>query len=223
MNSHIAAHGEERAALDVARVRADFPILSRTVRGRPLVYLDNAATAQKPAAVIECVDRYYREYNANIHRGVHTLSEEATAAYEGARKRIGRFINAGSPREVIFVRGTTEAINLVAQSWGRSRLGRGDEILITTMEHHSNIVPWQLLCEQTGAELKVVPIDEDGQLRMDEFRRLLGAATRIVSVVHVSNALGTVNPVPEIVRLAREAGAVTLLDGAQAAQSQGPD
>ena len=204
------------AAFDVARVRADFPILSRNVHGKPLAYLDNAATAQKPVTVIECLDRYYREYNSNIHRGVHTLSEEATAAYESARGRIAAFINAGSHREVVFVRGTTEAINLVAQSWGRSRLGAGDEILITAMEHHSNIVPWQLLCEQTGSILKVAPINDRGELDMDAYRRLLRPATRIVAAGHVSNALGTVNPVAEVIRLAHEAGAIAVIDGAQA-------
>jgi cysteine desulfurase/selenocysteine lyase len=204
------------APLDVARLRADFPILERRVHGKPLAYLDNAATAQKPRQVTDAIERYYREYNANIHRGVHTLSMEATAAYEGARTRVRQFINAAGDREIVFTRGTTESINLVAQSWGRSRLTSGDEVLITTMEHHSNIVPWQLVCAQTGAKLKVAPINDRGELIMEEFERMLSPATRMVAVTHVSNALGTVNPVADIVRLARRHGATTLIDGAQA-------
>ncbi len=204
------------AALDVERIRADFPVLSRRVHGQPLAYLDNAATSQKPQSVIATLDRYYSEYNANIHRGVHTLSEEATAAYEGARRRIATFINAGDAKQIIFVRGTTEAINLVAQSWGRGRLQKGDEILISGLEHHSNIVPWQMLCEQTGAKLRVMPITDTGEIDLDAGRKLLGPATRLVAVGHISNALGTINPVAEIVRLAREHGALTLIDGAQA-------
>ena len=203
-------------ALDVERIRADFPVLSRQVHGQPLVYLDNAATAQKPESVIATLDRYYREYNANIHRGVHTLSEEATAAYEDARRRIATFINAGDAKQIIFVRGTTEAINLVAQSWGRSGLRNRDEIVISGLEHHSNIVPWQLLCEQTGAKLRVMPINDAGEIDLDAGRRLIGPATRLVAVGHISNALGTINPVAEFVRLAREQGALTLIDGAQA-------
>ena len=204
------------AALDVERIRADFPVLSRRVHGQPLAYLDNAATSQKPQSVIATLDRYYSEYNANIHRGVHTLSEEATAAYEGARRRIATFINAGDAKQIIFVRGTTEAINLVAQSWGRGRLQKGDEILISGLEHHSNIVPWQMLCEQTGAKLRVMPITDTGEIDLDAGRKLLGPATRLVAVGHISNALGTINPVAEIVRLAKEHGALTLIDGAQA-------
>ena len=197
--------------------RADFPVLARKVRDKPLVYLDNAATAQKPRQVLETLDEYYRGYNSNIHRGVHTLSELATEAYEAARKKIQTFINAASHQEIIFVRGTTEGINLVAQSYGRSRLGAGDEIIVSEMEHHSNIVPWQLLCEQTGALLKVIPINDAGELDMDEYKKLLGDNTRIVAVGHVSNALGTINPVAEITALAHAAGAVTVIDGAQAA------
>ena len=197
--------------------RADFPVLARKVRDKPLVYLDNAATAQKPRRVLETLDEYYRGYNSNIHRGVHTLSELATEAYEAARKKIQTFINAASHQEIIFVRGTTEGINLVAQSYGRSRLGAGDEIIVSEMEHHSNIVPWQLLCEQTGALLKVIPINDAGELDMDEYKNLLGDKTRIVAVGHVSNALGTINPVAEITALAHAAGAVTVIDGAQAA------
>ena len=205
------------AGFPVDTYRQDFPILGQTVRDQPLVYLDNGATAQKPRQVIEVLDEYYRSYNSNIHRGVHTLSEQATEAYESARKKIQHFINAASLQEIIFVRGTTEGINLVAQSYGRSKLGAGDEIIISTMEHHSNIVPWQLLCEQTGAILKVIPINDAGELDMDEYKKLLGERTRIVAIVHVSNALGTINPVAEIAALAHAAGAVVILDGAQAA------
>jgi cysteine desulfurase / selenocysteine lyase len=203
------------AALDVERIRADFPILQQRIRGKPLVYLDNAATSQKPQVVIDSVSRYYLEENANIHRGVHYLSERATRAYEGARGRVQRFLNAADSREIIYTRGTTEGINLVASSYGR-RFKPGDEILISWMEHHSNIVPWQLLCEQTGAALRVVPINDDGELQMEEYARLLGPRTRLVAMGHVSNALGTINPVREITAMAHRAGAVVLLDGAQA-------
>jgi cysteine desulfurase / selenocysteine lyase len=203
------------AALDVERIRADFPILQQRIRGKPLVYLDNAATSQKPQVVIDSVSRYYLEENANIHRGVHYLSERATRAYEGARGRVQRFLNAADSREIIYTRGTTEGINLVASSYGR-RFKPGDEILISWMEHHSNIVPWQLLCEQTGAALRVVPINDDGELLMEEYARLLGPRTRLVAMGHVSNALGTINPVREITAMAHRAGAVVLLDGAQA-------
>jgi cysteine desulfurase/selenocysteine lyase len=220
---HAARNLDRPAAFDVDRVRADFPVLGRVVHGRPLAYLDNAATAQKPRPVIETLDRYYREYNANIHRGVHRLSEEATAAYEAARERIRGFINARSTHEVVWVRGTTEAINLVAHSYGRPRLKAGDEILLSAMEHHSNIVPWQLLCAETGAKLRVAPINDAGEIIMEEFEKLLSPATRIVAVAHVSNALGTINPVREIVRLARQQGAVTLIDGAQAAPHMAVD
>jgi cysteine desulfurase/selenocysteine lyase len=202
--------------LDVARLRADFPILERRVHGKPLAYLDNAATAQKPRQVIDAIERCYREYNSNVHRGVHSLSMEATAAYEGARSRIRRFIGADSDREIVFTRGTTESINLVAQGWARNSLRPGDEVLITTMEHHSNIVPWQMVCAQTGAKLKVAPINDRGELIMEELERLLSPATRVVAAVHVSNALGTVNPVAEIARRARQQGAITVIDGAQA-------
>jgi cysteine desulfurase/selenocysteine lyase len=205
------------APLDVERVRALFPVLSRTVNGHPLVYLDSAATNQKPQSVIDAVSEYYSRHNSNVHRGVHALSQEATAAYEGARERIRAFLGAKDPAEIVFVRGTTEAINLVAQSYGRPRLGAGDEILVTRMEHHSNIVPWQLLCEQTGAVLKVAPMDETGALRMDELEGLVTERTRIVAVVHASNALGTVNPVRRIAEIAHAAGAAVVVDGAQAA------
>ena len=201
----------------VEAIRQDFPILSRTVRGKPLVYLDNAATTQKPRQVMDALNDYYRRYNSNIHRGVHTLSEQATGAYEEARGKIRAFINAASDKEVIFTRGTTEGLNLVAQSYGRSRLAPGDEIIVSEMEHHSNIVPWQLLREQTDATLKVIPINDAGELMMDEYAKLLSDKTRIVAVAHVSNALGTVNPVSAIAQLAREAGAVVVLDGAQGA------
>jgi len=203
---------------DVARVRADFPILHQEVRGRPLVYLDSAATTQKPQAVIDALVRYYTHDNANVHRGVHALSERSTAAYEGARERIRRFINARDTKEIIFVRGCTEAVNLVAQTFGRSKVGPGDEVLITAMEHHSNIVPWQMLCDKVGATLKMVPVDERGDLRLEQLDALLTERTRILAVTHVSNALGTVNPVKEIVKRAHAKGVPVLLDGAQALQ-----
>src|SRR4051812_17000848 len=193
-HSRAAAPAALREPFPVERLRQDFPILGELVRGKPLVYLDNAATAQKPQAVIDTLDRYYRAENANVHRGVHYLSELATREYEEAREKVRAFLNAADTREVIFVRGTTEAINLVAQSYGRTFLKAGDEIVITAMEHRSNIVPWQLLCEQVGAVLRVVPIDDDGQMIFGEYERLLNERTRLVSVVHVSNALGTVNP-----------------------------
>ena len=208
--------GAEKRAFDVAGVRADFPALAQTVHGRPLAYLDNAATTQKPRHVIEAVTRYYERDNANVHRGVHLLSERATSAYEQARDKVRRFINAAEPREIVFVRGATEGVNLVAQTWGRTNLRPGDEVLVTTMEHHSNIVPWQMVSEATGAALRVIPMDDRGELLMDEYGRLLNERTRLVSVVHVSNALGTVNPVKEIVSLAHERGVPVLLDGAQA-------
>lgn len=201
-------------ALDVARVRADFPALHQQVNGRPLVYLDNAATTQKPQAVLDALLGFYSRDCANVHRGVHALSQRATDAYEGARETVARFLNA-RPREIVFTRGTTEAINLVAYSYG-SRLSPGDEILITELEHHSNIVPWQMLAERTGARLRVAPIDDRGEIILEEFQHLLGPRTRIVAVAHVSNALGTVNPVEEICRLAHTYGARVLVDGAQA-------
>jgi cysteine desulfurase/selenocysteine lyase len=203
-------------SFDVMRLREDFPILKEKIHGKPLVYFDNGATSQKPQAVIDALDRYYRAENSNIHRGVHALSERATAAYEAAREKVRTFINAGSDKEVIFVRGTTEAINLVAQSYGRSFVKSGDEIIVSAMEHHSNIVPWQMLCEQTGAKLRVIPINHDGELVMEEFRCLLSDKTKFVSVTHVSNALGTIVPVKEIIALAHERGVPVLLDGAQA-------
>jgi len=202
---------------DIERVRADFPALNQSVHGNSLVYLDNGATTQKPKSVIDAVADYYNRDNANVHRGVHELSERATASFEGAREKVRAFINAAGVSEIVFTRGTTEAVNLVAQSCGRPDLQPGDEILITEMEHHSNIVPWQLLCEQTGAVLKVAPINEDGELIVEEFHRLLGDRTRIVAMVHVSNALGTINPVAELIQAAHEVNALTVVDGAQAA------
>lgn len=200
---------------DIARARADFPILRQTVNGRPLVYLDNAATGQKPQAVIDALVNYYATENSNVHRGVHTLSQRATDAYEGAREKTRRFINAGADREIIFVRGTTEGINLVAQTWGRQNIGPGDEIVISAMEHHSNIVPWQILGQEKGARLRVIPINDAGELLLDEYEGLLNDRTKLVSVVHQSNALGTINPVEQMVELAHSRGIPVLLDGAQ--------
>ena len=197
-------------------MRRDFPILQQQVHGKPLAYLDNAATTQKPRAVIDAVSRYYLTDNANIHRGVHTLAERATAAYEGARAAVQRFLNAREAREIVFVRGTTEAINLVAQAYARPLLRPGDEIVVSILEHHSNFVPWKMACEATGARLRVVPMTDEGTLRLDEYERLLFDRTRLVAIGHVSNALGTVNPVAEIVRLAHARGIPVLVDGAQA-------
>jgi len=203
--------------LDVERIRAEFPILARTVNGRPLVYLDNAATAQKPHAVIDTISSYYRTINANIHRGVHHLSVKATDGYEQARRTMQRFLGAARPEEIIFVRSATEGINLVAQTWGRANLRQDDEVLITHLEHHSNIVPWQILCEQTGARLVVAPINDAGEVIQDEFRALLNERTKIAAFAHVSNALGTINPVKAMIEAAHNAGAKVLIDGAQAA------
>ncbi len=210
-----AVQASTPSTLDIGRLRRDFPILARQVHGKPLVYLDNAATSHKPQVVIDCEARYYAEYNANIHRGVHSLSQQATEAYEAARDTVQRFINAAKRQEIVFVRGTTEAINLVAASYGQ-RLRPGDEILITEMEHHSNIVPWQLLCERSGAVLRVAPINDAGELVLEEFERLLGPRTKLVAVSHLSNVLGTINPVKELIALAHAQGAVVLVDGAQA-------
>jgi cysteine desulfurase / selenocysteine lyase len=207
----------EIAGFDVERVRADFPILQQKARGHKLVYLDNAATSQKPKAVIDAIVHYYEHENANIHRGVHYLSEIATEEYENARKVVQQFLHAAHPSEIIFVRSTTEAINLVAQTYGRTHVGAGDEVLITAMEHHSNIVPWQLLCEEKGAKLQVAPINDKGELLLEEFEKLLGSRTKIVSLGHLSNALGTINPLAQIVRLAHAKGIPVLVDGAQAA------
>ncbi len=197
-------------------IRADFPALHQQVYGKPLAYLDNAATTQKPQTVIDAICHYYSHDNANVHRGVHALSERATAAYEGARRKLAALIHAASAREIVLVRGATEGINLVAQSWGHANVGAGDEVLISAMEHHSNIVPWQWLCERTGATLKVIPMNNRGELQMDAFAELLGERTKLVGIVHQSNALGTINPVAEIIAQAHAAGAKVLLDGAQA-------
>jgi cysteine desulfurase/selenocysteine lyase len=211
-----AARKAASAPFDVRRVREDFPILKQKVHGKPLVYLDNAATTQKPQAVLDVLLRYYTTDNSNVHRGVHLLSERATAAYEEARVKVQHFINAAHAQELIFVRGATEGINLVAQSYGRTYLRAGDEIVISAMEHHSNIVPWQILCEQTGAILRVVPINDEGELVIEEYEKFLGPKTRLVAIVHVSNALGTVNPVRQLVESAHRHKVPVLLDGAQA-------
>ena len=202
---------------DVEAIRRDFPILGQKVHGHPLVYLDNAATTQKPRAVIDAVSAYYERDNSNVHRGLHELSQRATEAFEDGRRTMQRFLNAASPREIVFVRGTTEAINLVAGSWGRRNVGAGDEVLITAMEHHSNIVPWQILCEEKNARLKVAPIDDRGGLILDEMEAMIGPRTRLVSLVHQSNSLGTINPVAAVVAMAHARGVPVLLDGAQAA------
>ena len=201
--------------LDVEAIRSQFPVLNREVKGKKLVYFDNAATSQKPQVMIDSLVDYYSNYNANIHRGIHTLAEEATAAFEATRDACKELINASSREEVIFTRGTTDGINLVAYTWGRKNLGKGDEVIITAMEHHSNIVPWQIVCEEKGAILKVIPIDDNGELLMDEYQKLLSPKTKIVSAVHVSNALGTVNPVKDIIDAAHQVGALVLVDGAQ--------
>lgn len=216
VNPNTATADEATRGLDPERVRADFPILAQEVNGHPLAYLDNAATTQKPQAVIDAIRHYYECDNANVHRGVHTLSRRATVGYEGARETARRFIGAARTEEIVFVRGATEALNLVAQSYGRPRLGPGDEVLITAMEHHSNIVPWQMVCEATGASLKVAPINDDAELVLEEFDKQLSERTKVVGMVHVSNALGTVNPVAELIRRAHEVGAVAVVDGAQA-------
>ena len=206
-----------RPTFDVEQVRRDFPLLQTTVRGKPLVYLDNAATSQKPRSVIARTEQYYATENANVHRGVYELSERATAAYEDAREKARGFLNAASTREIVFVRGTTEAINLVASSFGRKELQAGDEVLVTAMEHHSNIVPWQLICAERGAVLRVAPMNKRGELLVEDFARLLSSKTKLVATAHVSNSLGTINPIAEIVRLAHAKGAAVLVDGAQAA------
>jgi cysteine desulfurase/selenocysteine lyase len=202
-------------SLDVDAIRQQFPVLNREVKGKPLVYFDNAATSQKPQSVIDALVNYYTNHNANIHRGIHTLAEEATAAYEATRDTVQQFIHAASREEIVFTRGTTEGINLVAYTWGRQNIKPADEIIISTMEHHSNIVPWQILCEEKGASLKIIPINDEGELLVDEYKKLLSPKTKLVSVVHVSNSLGTINPVKQIIDIAHEAGAVVLIDGAQ--------
>jgi cysteine desulfurase/selenocysteine lyase len=212
--AHVAAVAP--ASLDVSALRRDFPVLARTVRGRPLAYLDNAASSQRPRAVIDAMSHYYENSHANVHRGVHTLSQEATDLFEGAREKVRRFINARSTKEVIFVRGTTEAINLIAHSYGRPNFGPGDEILISWLEHHANIVPWQMLCQATGASLKVAPITTSGEVDFDAFAALLSPRTKLVALAHVSNALGTVIPVHRFIKAAKARGVPVLLDGAQA-------
>jgi len=201
--------------IDVYAIREQFPILDREVKGKPLVYLDNAATSQKPKVVIDALVNYYSGYNANIHRGIHTLAEEATAAFEATRDTVQHFIQASSREEIIFTRGATEGINLVAYTWGRQNLEQGDEVIISTMEHHSNIVPWQIICEEKGALLRVIPINDDGEILLDEYEKLLSSNTKLVSVVHASNSLGTINPVRQIIDAAHNAGAIVLIDGAQ--------
>ena len=205
------------ALWDVERIRRDFPALHQRVHGKPLVYLDNAATSQKPQVVIDALAAYYSLENSNVHRGVHLLSERATQAYEDARARVQRFLGAASAGEIVFVRGTTEGINLVAASYGRRWIGAGDEVIISAIEHHSNIVPWQILCEEKGAVLRVIPVDDAGDLRLDEYVRLLGARTKLVAVAHISNALGTINPVKRMIEMAHRQGVPVLIDGAQAA------
>jgi cysteine desulfurase/selenocysteine lyase len=204
-------------AFDVTRIREDFPVLKQKVNGRPLVYLDNAATSQKPQAVIDALVRYYTTENSNVHRGVHTLSMQATDDYEGARAKIRKFINAADDREIIYVRSTTEGINLVAHSYGQANIKEGDEIIITAMEHHSNIVPWQVLCQEKGAHLRVIPINDAGELLLDEYEKLLNPRTKLVSITQVSNVLGTINPIPQMVAMAHAQGVPVLVDGAQAA------
>ncbi|MCG3165873.1 MAG: Cysteine desulfurase [Bacteroidia bacterium] len=207
---------QHKIVLDVEHIRKDFPILSRKVNGKHLVYFDNAATSQKPQPVIDATNKYYSFENANIHRGVHTLSQEATSAYEVVREKVRAFINADKSYEIIFTKGTTDSINLVASTFGRTHVGEGDEVLISAMEHHSNIVPWQMLCEEKKAKLKVIPINENGELLMDEYKKLLSSKTKIVAVAHISNSLGTINPVKEIIALAHEKNIPVLIDGAQA-------
>ena len=205
------------AGFDVEKVREDFPVLKQRIHGKPLVYLDSAATAQKPFAVIDAIRKFYEVDCANIHRGVHELSQRSTAAYEETRSKAKRFLNARAKNELIFVRGTTEGVNLVASSWGRKNVKPGDEIVVSALEHHSNIVPWQMLCEEKGAKLRVIPVDDRGELLLEEYEKLLGPRTRMVAVGHVSNALGTINPVRQIIEMAHRAGAPALIDGAQAA------
>ena len=213
----------DRSSFDIQYIRKQFPVLAQTVRGKPLVYLDNAATTQKPQVVLDTLFRYYTAENANIHRGVYELSQNATRAYEGARSKIAAFLNAPEPAEIIFTRNATEGINLVAQTFGRSKVGAGDEVVISEMEHHSNIVPWQLLCEEKGARLRVVPITDDGELMLEELSLLLGPRTKLVSIVHMSNSLGTVNPVRQVVELAHKFDVPVLIDGSQAAYHMSVD
>ena len=223
MNQLATEQRLDTPALDIAGIRAQFPILERQVHGRPLIYLDNAATSQTPVAVVEAFRDYYGRYNANIHRGLHSLADEATAAYEAVRDTVRAFLNAADRREIVFTRGTTEAINLVANSWGRANLKAGDEVLVSLLEHHSNIVPWQLLANQLGIVIKVIPVDERGVLDLEAYRALFTPRTRLVAVNHVSNAFGTINPVAEMAAIAHQQGARILVDGAQAVPHQGVD
>ena len=216
MNTTSANTVSKDKKLDVTKIREQFPVLHQEVNGQPLVYFDNAATNQKPQAVLDALNDYYKTMNANIHRGVHTLADRATAAFEETRESIRAFINAGEKEEIIFTKGTTDGINLIASSWGRANIKQGDEVIISTMEHHSNIVPWQMICEAKGAHLKVIPIDDRGDIIPEEFEKLLSDRTKLVSIVQASNALGTVNPVAEMIRKAHEVGAVVVVDGAQA-------
>ena len=217
MDDRTIAIGKNHKLFDVERIRADFPILHQRIHGKPLAYLDNAATSQKPKVVIDAISHYYQAQNANIHRGVYYLSEVATQAYEQARECVRSFLNAASSEEIIFTRGATEGINLVAHSYGRRFIQQGDEVIITTMDHHSNIVPWQILCEEKRAQLRVVPIDDHGELMMDEYASLLSAKTKLVAFGHISNSLGTINPIEKIIQMAHQVGAVVVVDGAQAA------
>lgn len=210
------AKTSDKTGIDIQKIRADFPILSRKVNGKPLIYFDNGATAQKPISVINAIDHYYREQNANIHRGVHTLSQEITVAYENARATVQKHLNAKQANEIVFTSGTTESINLVAHSFGKKFVSAGDEVIVTAMEHHSNILPWQQLCEEKGAILKVVPINDAGELLMEEYKKLLNAKTKIVALTHISNTLGTINPVKEVITLAHAQNIPVLVDGAQA-------
>ncbi len=208
---------EKTEGFNIEKIRKDFPILSQKVFGKPLIYFDNAATSQKPKAVIDALVKYYSEYNANIHRGVHQLSQKASEAYDGVREKVRKLINAKSEKEIIFTRGATESINLVASSWGRKNISEGDEIIVSAMEHHSNIVPWQILCDEKRATLKIIPMNDAGELLMDEFVKLLSSKTKLISIVHTSNSLGTINPVKEIVRIAHKKNIPVMIDGAQAA------
>ena len=216
MTSIASIAAPSQAGFDVRRIREDFPILQQTVHGKPLVYLDNAATTQKPRAVLDALIAYYSEDNANVHRGVHLLSERATQAFEDARVTVQRFINAASAHEIVFTRNATEGINLVAHTFARTRLGPGDEVVISAMEHHSNIVPWQMVCEEKGASLRVIPITDEGALKLEEYERLLGSHTKLVSIVHLSNVLGTINPVQQMIATAHRRGVPVLIDGSQA-------
>jgi len=222
-NVEVKTAETQKREFDVHNIRKDFSILQREVHGKPLVYLDNAATSQKPQVVLDTLYRYYSSQNSNIHRGVHHLSETATLEYESARQKVQKALNASSEKEIIFVRGTTEAINLVANTYGRTNIKAGDEILISTMEHHSNIVPWQLLCETTGAHLKIIPINDDGEIIFEEYEKLLSERTKLVAVVHISNSLGTINPVQQMIEAAHARNVPVLLDGAQAAPHQRVD